>query len=164
MRLRTLYLLFLLLLLTVAEGQGPSNEVGLRARLSSSVSVVIGTVGEPLQRVPFRGAGGEHQPDWWSAPVTVSSTLAGEKRTGVVRVAFAYNVDPYWQASPKLRPGQKAIFLLHRYDAKETEARIHHAFDVPPVELLLVVDPADVQPVARRARIVALEKNMGRGR
>jgi hypothetical protein len=163
MRLRTLYLSFLLLLLTAAEGQRPSDDAALRARLSSSVSVVIGTVSEPLRRVPFSRAGGEHQPDWWSAPVTVASTLAGEKQKGTIRVAFSYNVDPYWEASPKLRPGEKAIFLLHRYDAKETEARIHHAFDVPPVELLLVIDAADVQPLAKRDRIVALEKTMRRG-
>jgi hypothetical protein len=161
MRLRTLAILFFLSLLAglaVAQVRQPSTEDTLRARLASSVSVVAGTVGEPLRRIPFRGPGGEHQPDWWEAPVRVTETLSGEKQPEVIHVVFSYNVDTYWEPSPKLRPGEKAIFLLHRFDAKETEARIHHAFEVPPVEGLLVIDPLDVQPMENRARIIALSK------
>lgn len=154
MRLRTLFVGFSFFVAIAVGGQ----EDALRARLKSSVAVVVGTVGEPLRRVPFRGPGGEHQPDWWEAPVRVASTLSGEKQPEVIHVAFSYNYDPYWEASPKLVPGEKAIFLLHRYDARETEARIHHAFDIPPVEGFLVIDPLDVQPLKNEKRIVALSK------
>jgi hypothetical protein len=165
MRLRRLSLLFLLFLFAgLSVGQSPNADAELRARLASSVSVVVGTVGEPLRRVPFRGSGGEHQPDWWEAPVSVTSTLAGVTQKGTIQVAFSYNSDTYWEASPKLRPGEKAIFLLHRYDPKETAERVHNAFELPVIEGLLVIDRLDVQSPKNRKRIAALAKAMRSGK
>ena len=138
----------------------PDDNAALRGRLASSVAVVVGKVAESPRRLPWRGPGGEHTPDWWSAPVRVSSTLSGEKQKGVIQVAFAYAYENTWEASPKLRPGEEAIFLLHRFDRKEMQERAHDAFEVPLVEGFLVIDPQDVQPVSEIKRIQTLAKTM----
>ena len=134
----------------------PANEPGLRARVASSVSVIIGVVVGPPSRIHTPHAGGEHTIDWYDAPVRILTNLRGEPQREVIRVAYSYAYDPVWHDSPKLRPGEEAIFLLHRFDQKEMNARVGNAFNIPSVEELLVIDPLDVQPVSARGQIAAM--------
>ena len=161
MIVRALSLLAIAALLQTSQPPAMRDEnATLRGRLAGSVAVVVGKVVDSPHRLPWRGPGGEHTPDWWAAPVRVSSTLSGERQKGVIQVAFAYAYENTWEASPKLRPGEEAIFLLHRFERKEMQERAHNALEVPPVEGFLVIDPQDVQPLSGLERIQTLLKTM----
>jgi len=155
MFLRMLASAVLSVLVAASAGDTPA----LRSRVASSVSVIVGKVVDSPRRVPTPVAGGEHTPDWFDAPVRVSATLSGEHQEGVIRVAYSYNYDPAWDDAPKLRPGEEAIFLLHRFDEKEMQARVGNAFVVPRVEELLVIDRLDVQPLSERNRIALMRRS-----
>ncbi len=134
-------------------------DAALRARVTSAAVIVTGRVVRPPVRLPPSGPASEHNPDWWSAPVEVITSIQGARAKDIIEVAFAYNYDSLWQTAPKLRLGQEGVFLLHRFSEKDIDEHVHGILKVPEVRQLLVIDPLDVQPLAERNRIAAFAKS-----
>src|SRR6266480_5960936 len=56
----------------------------------------------------------EHDPEWQVASVRVTTPRRGAKAGTLVPVIFAASRDIIWFNSPKLKPGEEAIFIGHK--------------------------------------------------
>ena len=83
-------------------------------------------------------SGSEHDPDWWRATIAVRHVDRGDLAEPEVVVLYANSRDVAWLRSPKPRPAQNAVWLLHRTSGTEAE--------LAPYAIL---DPDDVQPLER---------------
>jgi hypothetical protein len=115
----------------------------LARRLASAALVVTGVAGDPqpteaARRTPV----GEHDPLWWAAPIRVESVEKGQPGTAPVVALFPTSIDLYWEHSPRLKAGQRAIFLLQPDSRKQ--------FSVPG---LFLIDPLDVQTPDQLPRV-----------
>lgn len=97
----------------------------------------------------------EHDPEWHAASVRIITPLRGGQAGAVVTIAFAASRDITWFNSPKLKPGQEAVFLA-RSPNKQEEAMYRATglgalLDKQPV--YLVTEPYDVLQPADEARV-----------
>lgn len=126
----------------------------LLERLASAQLVVVGEVTDARRlREPYRPRS-EHDPDWWVARVAVAETLKGRTTRKNVDVVFANSEDIAWYASPKLRPGDDGIFLLHTWDEGDEP-------EDAPRGALYVTDPLDFLPLERRPHLEGVLERLG---
>ena len=112
----------------------------LRRRVKEADAVVLAEVAEtrPLggKEVP---PASEHDPQWRTAVVVVSSGEKGDMKEGQrVEIAYPSSDDVMWFRAPKPQKGDRAVFLLHRRGLEERD-----------VQMLAIIDPVDMQPVER---------------
>lgn len=121
-------------------------------RIATAELIVLGTVTRvrPAPEEKGKRPITEHDPDWWEATIAVASVEKGQ-RPSELKVRFAHSMDEMWIDSPKLRRGERAVFLL-RQDQQEK--------GMPALRRSgwTALDPLDVQPPARIARLRALLK------
>jgi hypothetical protein len=142
-----------------ARKDGPILE-----RLAAASVVFRGTVedvrrlepgAEQTQRAPPPT---EHDPEWQAATVRIDTPLRGGQAGQKVTIVFAGSRDITWFNSPKLKPGQEAVFLA-RTPTKE-EATMYRASALGALlqkqRAYLVTEPNDVLPPAEEARVRAL--------
>ena len=84
----------------------------LKARLANAELVVVGVVGEAKPTEEALNPASEHDPLWWRAPIQVSSVEKGRASGASVMVNMATNFDYLWAQAPKLKAGDRGIFLL----------------------------------------------------
>jgi len=137
-------------------GQGPADRAILE-RLAAASMVFRGSV-EDVRPIEGRGAPSEHDPEWQVASVRVHTPLRGADSGQVVTIAFAASRDITWFNSPKLKPGQEAVFLAH-VPTKEEEGYVRTSGlgalrDKQP--LYLVTQPYDVLQPADEPRVRSL--------
>lgn len=89
-----------------------------------------------------------HGPEWQEATVEVESVEKGKVASKTIQVLFSNSHDIAWHSSPKLKKGDRGVFLLHNRDP--------FGKAVPG---LAVVQPADKQPVEEAGKIRGLLKN-----
>jgi hypothetical protein len=97
----------------------------MASRLRDAETVLAGTVEhcEPAQGSkdePYSPRS-EHDPLWWRARIAVNQVAKGRSREPVVEAFFPSSLDEYWLDVPKLQPGQRGVFLLHRRAAGRKE-------------------------------------------
>ncbi len=84
----------------------------LREHMHAADAVVVGRV------VSVEKAGtvtySEHDPDWWRATIDVYHVERGQIKPGRVRVLFANSSDVRWRHTPKPKPSQGGVWVLHR--------------------------------------------------
>jgi len=144
-------------------GQGPTDRAILD-RLAAADLVFRGSVVE-IRPVESRRATSEHDPEWQIATVRVIAPLRGGDSGQVVTVAFPASQDVAWFNSPKLKPGQEALFLVH------TPKKDEEAFDratglaglLDRQTIYLVTAPYDVLPLSAEARVRGLLERGKRG-
>jgi len=137
-------------------GQGPADRAILE-RLAAASMVFRGSV-EDVRPIESHGAPAEHDPEWQVATVRVLTPLRGGDSGQVVTIAFPGSRDITWFNSPKLKPGQEAVFLAHT-PTKEEEGLYRSSglgglMDKPP--LYLVTQPYDVLQPADEPRVRSL--------
>ena len=128
---------------SAAQAQEDSH---LAARLAAAERVITGTVSGPhaLPRQPGEPIS-EHEPQWWSATVRVEKVHKGESKGATENVVFSNSKDVAWHKSPKLKDGDRGVFLLH---SKDHQGR--------PTPGLAVVHPLDFQPIEQEPRVQRL--------
>lgn len=118
----------------------------LAQRLAQAEVVVSGEVLSVAPLAPQQpGIRSEHNPDWWQATVEVQSVEKGNVSTKTISVLFANSRDIAWYRSPKLKKGDRGIWLLHNRDISGK-----------PVPGLAVTDSLDSQPPSELSRIRSL--------
>jgi hypothetical protein len=126
----------------------------LASRLRDAAMVVDGLVEqtEPAERKDDAPATprSEHDPLWWRARIAVGGVVKGPLPDPWVDAYFPSSVDEYWLDVPKLRVGQRGLFLLHRRAASRKESL------QPPGPAL--VDALDFQLPTQADRLQALLK------
>jgi hypothetical protein len=122
----------------------------LEDRVASALLVVVAEIRKTKPTtfdVRWRNA-----PQWATASFRVVEELRG-KSVENMEVLFPTSGRPMWARSPRLKQGQRAIFLLQRPPdwppLPESEASLTSA-------VFTVLDPADVQPESRRPLIERL--------
>jgi hypothetical protein len=166
------------LLAGAAAAQKPAMEADLQAardrplreRIAAATSVFIGKV-ESEQSIAGAFAKAErspappteHDPEWHVASVRVVDALRGSEKGAVVHVIFPASRDIIWVNSPKLKPGQEALFITHKPDKSDTRL-----MGAPGVAAFLekqtaqvASQPSDALPASDYARV---RKLMEKGR
>jgi hypothetical protein len=127
----------------------------LAERLADSTLVVLAEVAE-IRSTPF-DIRWRNAPQWAAASFRNVEVLQSNPTEDMV-VLFPTSGRPRWARAPRLKEGQRGIFLLHRPP------------DWPPLPnlglnltsaIFTVLDPADVQPVSKR---LLVEKLFGQRR
>lgn len=145
----------------------------LRERLSIASMVFRGTV-ESVR--PLGGAldrakktvepPSEHDPEWHVAAVRVTAPLLGIEKGALVTVIFSASDDIMWFNSPKLKPGQDALFITHKptkEDIRLLQAPGIAAFlEKQPAEL--VIHPFDLLSSSEEERVRSLLPNQKEGK
>jgi len=99
---------------------------------------------EPAGRVS------EHDAQWTEAVITVDSVVKGEPPTGETVVLFPASQDIAWRRTPKFRPGQEGVFLLHRQESTPELASVPAAEAQPAFTAL---HSEDVRPPEEAERV-----------
>ena len=118
----------------------------LEARLEDAVLVIEGEV-EKLEPSPVPDGFSLHSPNYRRAVVRVESVLKG-KAGERVSILFPTSPAPPWRNAPRLKEGQKAVFVLR-----------HEATLKAPREFFTALDPHDVQSPESISRIKSLLKS-----
>ena len=139
------------MLARVAAAELRLHDDELLNRLRLATLVLSGLVEET--EVYERTEGGrrsEHDPVWWRARVVVEHADKGKLREPRLAIYFPSSLDEYWIDVPKLHPGQRGTFILHR-TATGKSARF-----APPGPAIL--DALDYQPQVQTERVRSLLK------
>lgn len=139
------------MLARVAAAELRLHDDKLLSRLRLATIVLSGLVEET--EVYERTEGGrrsEHDPVWWRAWVVVEHADKGRLREPRLAIYFPSSLDEYWIDVPKLHPGQRGTFILHR-TATGKSARF-----APPG--LAILDALDYQPQVQTERVRSLLK------
>lgn len=141
----------------LSAGVQARRDLPIRNRLTVATLVARGTV-ERVERLRERTPVDEHDPQFEVALVRITSPIAGTDRRAVVPILFAASRDIAWFNSPKLRPGEDAIFIAHPpRDNELAMLRSSVAFDlVRRNGALLVTQPYDVLPPSEQGRVATL--------
>jgi len=132
----------------LARADRAASDKKLSELLASAETVVVARVARTVDLMAdWRMS--EHDPRWSVAALEIVRTLKSEPRTN--NVAFARSDDVRWFRSPKLHPGDEAIFLL-RHD----NGNLLRNARTPSVEGYILIDPADFRPLSEEQRIVTL--------
>ena len=115
----------------------------LEARLDGAELVVEGEV-ESIVPSPIPDGMNLHSPYYQLAIVRVASKLKGECGERV-NVLFPTNPAPPWRTAPRLKEGERAVFILR-----------HETILKAPPEFFTALDPDDVQPRESLNRIRSL--------
>ena len=117
----------------------------LERRVASAELIVQGQV-EGVKPAELRQPVSEHMATWMIAPIAVSSVIKGTgEAKSTVEAFFPKDTDFRWKDWPKLKRGQRAVFLLHPASKGPL-----------PLGALTLPDPLDVQPVGSARTIRAL--------
>jgi hypothetical protein len=141
------------------------RDIPVRERLATASLVFRGKVESehPLvavadQKYQTRVPPSEHDPEWHVAAVRVITPLRGGDKGAPVLIIFPASRDIMWFNSPKLQPGQDAIFITHKPDKEQAlllrTTGVTEFIEKQPAEL--VTQPFDVLPASDEARVRGL--------
>jgi hypothetical protein len=125
----------------------------LRQRITSADTVVSGVVAsvrlladaqdlkkrgssrKPAAESPRTGRANEHDPRWRYAVIRVDDVRKGARQKKQVVIRFPASKDARWYKAPKLRPGQRGLFILHKVGDAEPEVYTAlHPHDFQPAD------------------------------
>jgi hypothetical protein len=124
----------------------------LTRRLASAQSVVAAVVTEVSPTEEAKEHKSEHDPLWWRATLRVESVEKGTAANGAVFVNFAKSDDVMWERSPKLKPGDRAIFLLQPGPERKAEFRVPGPYATDPLDELPVKELERVRRLLKAGR------------
>ena len=134
----------------ILDSVAEDEERPLAERLAAAELVVTGRVVALTQLESGDQGSSEHDPEWWEATVEVGTVLKGTSGAKRVGVTFAASRDVAWFRAPKMRAGERGVWLIHRGVGPERKA-------------LGVIDPLDAHPsesevIDRIVRLLPLER------
>jgi hypothetical protein len=134
-----------------------SADTEMTQRLAQAELVISGVASDPKPymagpaaapgvEMPIRRVS-EHDPDWWSATVSVDSVEKGTHSGKTADVIYPNSMDVVWFRAPKIKAGDHGVWLLHNRDHRGR-----------PVPALAVTHPLDFRPIAEAERVRNLLK------
>lgn len=109
------------------------QQADLRAHMKDADAVIVGRI-VGLEKA-HQDVRSEHDPHWWRATIQVDHVESGQVAGPTVQVLYANSMDVRWHRSPKPKPGQSGVWILHKTDAGLQ--------DLAPFQ---IVHPEDMQP------------------
>jgi hypothetical protein len=119
-----------------------SQDAEITKRLAQAELVVTGVASAPVRyggalahAMPIRKVS-EHDPDWHVATVMVESVEKGTHAPKTADVMFANSMDVAWYRAPKIKAGDRGVFLLHNsdvYGRSVPASAITHPLDFRPL-------------------------------
>lgn len=124
-----------------------SAQVEMMQRLAQAELVISGVASAPRRYVAPQAAAAataprrisEHDPDWWVSTVTVETVEKGVNPDKTKDVLFPNSRDIAWYRSPKIKEGDRGVWLLHNRDYRGKAVPGHavtHPLDFRPIEEL----------------------------
>jgi len=129
----------------VADAVQEKARAALTQRLTQADLIISGVASAPA---PYRGVApstgelgpiSEHDPMWWQATVRVESVEKGTHEGETKTILFASNRDIAWYHAPKVKEGDRGVWLLHNRDTQGGALPAHaviHSLDFHPIEEL----------------------------
>jgi hypothetical protein len=96
----------------------------------------------------------EHDPEWWTADIEIENILKGKPAATAsnrVTVFYANSKDVLWFRSPKLKEGDRGIWIVVEYKPGGFLPETH-------APILAVLSPLDSYPLADLDRMGRLVK------
>lgn len=126
--------------LNTAVNGSASSEV--MDRLAQAEMVVSGTAAAPkrLEAAAQPGAPvrvSEHDPDWWVSTINIETVEKGDQTQKTTNAYFANSMDIAWYQAPKIKEGDRGVWLLHNRDARGRAVpgrAATHPLDFRPIE------------------------------
>jgi hypothetical protein len=135
-----------------------ADETSLEARIADADLVILGQV-RSLQPGPKAPHLSEHNADWQDAVVDVKSFIKGATRPKIVVVRFPASMDIAWIRSPKLKKGERLVFILRRDTTAGTPTTTVDGVSRP---VFTALDAQDVLPEYEMDRVL-VSANAPRG-
>jgi hypothetical protein len=113
------------------------RQAKVRDHMGAGDAVVVGRIVSVEKVGPVTLS--EHDPDWWRATIDVYHVERGDIKPGRLRVIFANSMDTRWQHTPKPKPSQGGVWILHRTSVglrRIAPFQIIHADDFQPTQNL----------------------------
>jgi hypothetical protein len=131
----------------VSDAMQTDSDAEMTQRLAEADMVITGTASAPK---PMEAPAGtrrvsEHDPVWMVATITVENTDKGVSPGATKDILFASSKDIAWRLAPKVKEGDRGMWLLHLKDKFGRPAPAH-----------AVVHPLDFQPIAQVERVRGL--------
>lgn len=138
---------------TVAQMRQEVNEADLRARINAASAVVAGEV-LAVQPAPkaLHPITSEHNAFWQDAVVRLTDIVKSGVDAKTIVVRFPDSRDVAWYNAPKLRPDQRAVFLLKKDEVSGLPAANVNGASIPTYTAL---SPLDVLPEEQLKRVQA---------
>jgi hypothetical protein len=115
-------------------------------RLAQAELVISGVASESAAYSPDKPHPvSEHDPDWGTSTISVETVEKGSLSEPTRDVLFARSMDIAWYRAPKIKAGDRGVWLLHRRDSRGK-----------PVPDLAVVHPLDFQPATELENVRTL--------
>ena len=92
----------------------------------------------------------EHDPMWWQATVNVDSVEKGMHTGATKTILFPSSMDIAWYQAPKVKEGDRGVWLLHNRDVRGRSVPAH-----------AIVHPLDFQPMEAQERVRTLLRSPG---
>ena len=100
--------------------------------------------------------GTEHDPEWWECVIEVATVEKGTVKVGKSKAVktqvvayFAHSTDVAWYRAPKLKEGDRGLFILHEGE-----------FRSRPTPGPALIHPVDFQPMGEVERVRKLVKRI----
>jgi hypothetical protein len=122
-----------------------SIDAEMTHRLAQADLVVSGVASAPRRMTPpptLTGAAparrvSEHDPDWWVVTITIDAVEKGVHTAKTKDVLFANSTDVTWARSPKVKQGDRGVWLMHLTDVYGRPVPAHaatHPLDYRPAD------------------------------
>jgi hypothetical protein len=122
----------------------------LSIHLDRSELVMTGEV-KKIERADVPEPISEHAPEWKIATINIKTILKGVFKDKQIDVLFASKEEGKWKSAPKLKEGQKGVFILHRGETL-----------FAPNKAFTILYPLDVHPSEAQSRITKLIQTSGK--
>jgi hypothetical protein len=148
----------------VASAVQARGDNALTQRIAQAVLIISGVASAPApypgvvttaaagvapSAVGFRPIS-EHDPMWWQAIVKVDSVEKGTHTGATKTILFPSSMDIAWYQVPKVKEGDRGVWLLHNRDVRGRSVPAH-----------AIVHPLDFHPMEARERVRTLLRPPG---
>jgi hypothetical protein len=136
----------------VSSAMQDDRDSALTQRMAQADLVLTGVASAPAQYIETTSSlvgryVSEHDPQWWQSVITIDSVEKGSHVGGTKSILFPHSTDIAWYSSPKVKEGDRGVWLLHLRDLRG-RATPYHA----------LIHPLDFQPLDQVERIRSLMK------
>jgi hypothetical protein len=125
-----------------------SSDDEMTQRLAQADLVITGVASAPKRFAqPSTRRISEHDPDWWVSTINVETVEKGVHTAPTKDILFPHSMDIAWHRAPKVKEGDRGVWLLHNRDRFGKAVPAH-----------AIVHPLDFRPMAEVENVRALLK------
>jgi hypothetical protein len=126
----------------VSSATQAHRDTALTQRMAQADLILTGVASASAQYIETTAAlagrrVSEHDPQWWQSVITIGSVEKGSHVGGTKSILFPHSTDIAWYSSPKVKEGDRGVWLLHLRDLRGRATPSHaliHPLDFQPFD------------------------------